>query len=124
MQVRPGPLSGNWQPQVAIAAQAGRSQDLARSFYRSCPETVVTIQGSHYRLRTQQDRFYRSCPETVLPSRPHEGTCDGTLPSMRWPWSARPVPDNPEPPKGIIVCSRGRAIPCTPLRDPDLDERG
>jgi hypothetical protein len=43
---------------------------------------------------------------------------------MRWPWSACPVPDNPEPPKGIIVCYRGRVIPCTPLRDPDLDERG
>jgi hypothetical protein len=43
---------------------------------------------------------------------------------MRWPWSSRPAPENPAPPKGIILCYRGRVIPCTPLRDEDADEPG
>ena len=43
---------------------------------------------------------------------------------MRWLWSPRPVPENPEPPEGVVLHYRGRAIPCTALRDEDLDERG
>jgi hypothetical protein len=34
------------------------------------------------------------------------------------------VPENPEPPQGVILRYRGRAVPCTPLRDEDLDEHG
>jgi hypothetical protein len=42
---------------------------------------------------------------------------------MSW-WRHRPAPENPEPPSGIVLHYRGRAIPCTPLRDPDMDEPG
>jgi len=49
-----------------------------------------------------------------------------------WPYPAvvrllrrrRPVPRDPEQPRGIILRARGRDIPCTALRDPDQDEGG
>ena len=40
------------------------------------------------------------------------------------PWSRQPAPENPDPPLGVVLHYRGRAIPCTVLRDPDLDEHG
>ena len=39
-------------------------------------------------------------------------------------WRRWQVPENPEPPSGIILEYRGLAISCTPLRDPDMDRRG
>jgi hypothetical protein len=34
------------------------------------------------------------------------------------------VPEDPEPPQGVILHWRGRAIGCSVLRDPDADEHG
>lgn len=34
------------------------------------------------------------------------------------------MPSEPEPPSGIVLHYRGRAVPCSPLRDEELDEHG
>ena len=44
---------------------------------------------------------------------------------MRWRLFRRPqVPENPEPPSGIVLRTGGRDIRCIALRDEDQDEPG
>lgn len=43
---------------------------------------------------------------------------------MRFSRGYRAPAADPEPPLGVILHYRGRAIPCDVLRDPDLDRRG
>jgi hypothetical protein len=43
---------------------------------------------------------------------------------MKWPWTPQPVPDNPEPPEGVVLHYRGRAVTCSVLREPGADEHG
>lgn len=43
---------------------------------------------------------------------------------MRWPFKPVPVPEHPEPPQGVILHWRGRAIGCLMLREPGADEHG
>jgi hypothetical protein len=45
---------------------------------------------------------------------------------MRWPRLRlrRQAPENPEPPLGVVLHWRGRAIPCGVVRDESQDEHG